>query len=142
MGVARLGLRPARIVLDTSAYTHLLAGHGDVVDWIARAEVVHVPAIVLGELEGGFRLGTRYAHNARTLDAFLEEPFVTVAPVTVEVARRYGEIFAVLRRNGTPIPADDLWIAATTLETGGHLVTFDRDFAAIAGLPHDVLSPV
>ena len=133
-------MRSSRIVLDTSAYTHFLAGHGAVVDWIARAEVVHVPAIVLGELEGGFRLGTRYAHNVRTLESFLEEPFVAVAPVTVEVARRYGEIFAALRRNGTPIPANDIWIGATTLEVGGHLVTFDRDFAAIVGLPHDVLT--
>jgi predicted nucleic acid-binding protein len=64
-----------------------------------------------------------------------------VAPVTVEVARRYGEVFATLRRNGTPIPANGIWIAATTLEVGGHLLTFDHDFATIAGLPHDVLSP-
>jgi len=135
-------MRPSRVVLDTSAFSHLLAGHAEVVDWIARAEVVHMPTIVLGELEGGFRLGTRYAPNARTLDAFLEEPFVTVAPVTVEVARRYGEIFAALRRNGTPIPANDIWIGATTLEVGGHLLTFDRDFAVVPGLPHDVLSPV
>jgi len=94
-----------------------------------------------GERPPRLLLGARYLHNARTLESFLEEPFVTVAPVTVEVARRYGEIFATLRRNGTPIPANDIWIGATTPEVGDHLLTFDHDFAAIPGLHHDVLSP-
>jgi hypothetical protein len=48
------------------------------------------------------------------------------------VARRYGRLFADLRRAGTPIPINDIWIAATTLDCGGHLLTFDGDFKVIA----------
>jgi tRNA(fMet)-specific endonuclease VapC len=126
---------PARIVLDTSAYSHLRRGHEAVIDAVSRAEVVHLPATVLGELEAGFRLGRRQRENRRSLAQFLDEPFVNVVDVTAAVAARYGAIFEQLRRDGTPIPVNDIWIGASTLSVGAHLVTFDTDFARIVGLP-------
>ena len=83
-----------------------------------------MPATVLGELEAGFLLGQRTRENRVALSEFLEEPFVSVLPTTPEVARRYGEIFARLRKAGTPIPVNDIWIAAATVDCGGHLLTF------------------
>jgi tRNA(fMet)-specific endonuclease VapC len=127
------------LALDTSAYSHLRRGHPTVIDWVASAEVVELPAIVLGELEAGFRIGRRYRENSRVLADFLEEPFVKVRPVDEEVSRRYARIFADLRRAGTPIPVNDIWIAATAMESGAHLVTFDGDFARVAGLAHTLL---
>lgn len=50
------------------------------------------------------------------------------------VARRYGQVFAQVRPAGTPIPVNDIWIAAATLDCGGHLFTFDRHFEKIEGL--------
>jgi len=73
------------------------------------------------------------------LGEFLDELFVAVLPTTETTARRYGEVFARLRRRGTPIPVNDIWIAAATLDCGGHLLTFDRDFEAIEELPVTVL---
>lgn len=131
---------PSRLVIDTSAYSHLRRGREDVVDAVARAELVYVPATVIGELEAGFRLGGRYAANRRSLHELLDEPFVRVVDTTAEIARRYGEIFMQLRRAGAPIPVNDIWIAAATLGTGAHLVTFDTDFAKVEGLSHTVLS--
>jgi predicted nucleic acid-binding protein len=128
-----------RLVLDTSAYSHLRRGDGRVVDTVAAADAVLVPVTVLGELEGGSLLGRRAQENRALLDEFLDEIFVAVLPTTLAVARRYGEIFAGLRRRGTPIPVNDIWIAAATLDCGGHLLTFDRDFAAVEHLPHTVL---
>jgi predicted nucleic acid-binding protein len=55
------------------------------------------------------------------------------------VARRYGALFARLRSAGTPIPINDVWIAAAAMETGSRLITFDRDFERIPGLAVDVL---
>jgi tRNA(fMet)-specific endonuclease VapC len=75
------------------------------------------------------------------LEEFLAEPFVAVRPTTREVARRYGQVFSELRRAGTPIPINDVWIAATTLECGGVLLTFDGHFGRIAGLEALVLEP-
>lgn len=131
----------ARWVLDTSAYAHFRANHAEVVDRIASADSVLVPTVVLGELEAGFRLGTRAAENRVTLTRFLDEPWVAVLPVTADVARRYGQLFAELRRAGTPIPVNDIWIAACTLDAGASLLTFDRDFERVERLDRTVLVP-
>jgi tRNA(fMet)-specific endonuclease VapC len=127
-----------RVVLDTSAYSHFRANHHDVVDRIAGADLVYVPTIVLGELEGAFRLGRRAADNRAKLDEFLEEDFVAVLPVTSDVARRYGELFMELRRAGTPIPVNDIWIAAATIDAGAHLLSFDSDFDRITRLERTI----
>lgn len=124
-----------RLALDTSAYSRFRSGHPVLVEWLARSETIELSATALGELQAGFLLGRRYRENRLLLDEFLDEPYVSIAPVTHETARRYGEIFANLRRAGTPIPTNDIWIAASALETGAHLVTFDEDFEAIGGLP-------
>jgi tRNA(fMet)-specific endonuclease VapC len=130
-----------RLVLDTSAYSHFRAADVRVVDLIALAEVVFLPTIVLGELEAGFTLGKRERENLTLLAEFLAEPFVSILPVTPTVARRYGRLFADLRRAGTPIPTNDIWIAATTLDCGGHLLSFDGDFKNVVSLDCTVLSP-
>jgi len=128
-----------RLALDTSAYSHLRAGNARVFDLVAAAETISVPVTVLGELQGAFELGSRVQENLVALTEFLAEPFVTVIPTTPSVARHYGRIYAALRRAGTPIPANDMWIAAATLETGACLVTFDGDFARVQGLDCIVL---
>lgn len=131
---------PARLVLDTSAYSRLRVGHEELTEWIVGASIVYLPTIVLGELFAGFLLGQRRKENEQTLREFLAEAFVEIRAVDQDVARRYGEIFLELRRAGTPIPTNDIWIAAVTLVSGGHLVTFDHDFARVGGLPHTVLA--
>jgi tRNA(fMet)-specific endonuclease VapC len=128
-----------RIVLDTSAYSHFRANHERAVELIARADMVYIPTVVLGELDAAFRLGRRLDDNRKRLDEFLHEDFVDVLPVTSEVARRYGEVFVSLRRAGTPIPINDIWIAATAIDMAAHLVTFDTDFARIPSLDHTLL---
>lgn len=128
-------------MLDTSAYSHLRAGHGEVLARLSAAKEVVLTATVLGELQAAFRLGRRARENQAALERFLGEAFVREAPVTAETARRYGQVFAALRRAGTPIPVNDVWIAASTLELGGHLLTFDTDFERVPGLSCDVLTP-
>jgi tRNA(fMet)-specific endonuclease VapC len=112
-----------------------------VLELIAGAGVVFLPVIALGELEAGFELGTRAKENRIVLGEFLEEPFVSILELTPSVARRYGLLFARLRRAGTPLPINDVWIAAATLDCGGHLVTFDDDYRRVESLDCTVLSP-
>jgi tRNA(fMet)-specific endonuclease VapC len=135
-GVERL----SRLVLDTSAYSHFRRGHADVLDALARAERVLIPVTVLGELEAAFELGGRARENRRVLDDFLAESFVELLETTASVARHYGRVFSTLRRNGTPVPANDIWIAAAALDCGGTLLTFDRDFERIPGIDRMVLT--
>ena len=100
----------------------------------AAAAVVLLPVTVLGELEAAFALGSRGRENRVTLGRFLGEPFVRDLPLTRGGARRYGQVFAQLRRAGSPIPVNDIWIAASTLDCGGHLLTFDAHFRRIEHL--------
>lgn len=130
-----------RLVLDSSAYSHLRGDDERVIEHLAAAEVILVPAIVVGELEAAFAAGTRSRENLQRLDEFLAEVGVEVVPMDREVARRYGQVFASLRRAGTPISVNDIWIAATALATGAHLLTFDADFRRVAGLDCSVLKP-
>ena len=128
-----------KVVLDTSAYSRLRSGHLEVTEWIALASVVVMPVTVLGELDAGFELGRRALDNRRVLAEFLDEPFVRVLDVTAATVRHYARIFAALRRAGTPVPINDVWIAAATVECNGHLLTFDRDYSRIPNLDHTLL---
>lgn len=116
------------------------AGHAELIRVLASAETLLVPVTVIGELEGAFELGSRARANRVSLAEFLAEPFVTVLPTTPDVAHRYGQVYARQRRAGRPVPANDMWIAAATIDCGGHLVTFYHDFARIDGLECTVLS--
>jgi len=105
-----------------------------VADAVRRADVVLMSTVVLGELLFGFRNGSRYEVNRAQLDAFLSRQFVNTLHVTLETAERSGLIAAQLRRSGTPIPTNDIWIAAHTMESGAHLLSFDQHFDAVDGL--------
>ena len=129
-----------RLVVDTSAYSHLRRWHPEVERMATGAAAVLMPAIVIGELEAAFAAGTRRQANLDLLDEFLGLPFVSVYPVTRSVAARYGDLIARMRMAGTPVPVNDVWIAATTLDQDGDLLTFDRDFARIPDLRTVILA--
>ncbi len=131
--------RVSRLVLDTSAYSHFRRGHTGVLDALARADRVLIPVTVLGELEAAFEMGSRARENRRVLDDFLAEPFVDLIDTTASVARHYGRVFSALKRDGAPLPVNDIWIAAATIDCGGTLLTFDRDFQRIRGMDHMML---
>ena len=132
----------SRLVLDASAYSRFRAGDPLVHDFIAAAEVVFVPTTVLGELHATFELGSRARENQVTLAEFLAEPFVVVLPLSATIAQQYGRIFATLQGAGTPIPANDIWIAAATIDQGATLLTFDQDFERVPGLERIVLEGI
>ncbi len=121
----------SRLTLDTSAYSAFKRNHPDVVQRLRRAREILIPTIVLGELLGGFEVGGRTRRNRDELRLFLETPRVRLVSITAETAERYSAIYASLRTSGNPIPTNDLWIAASTMEHGTELVTLDRDFRQV-----------
>lgn len=123
-----------RLLLDTNAYSQLGRGHPGLSDLVRRAESLLFSTVVAGELLAGFRRGTRWDENLADLQRFLAEPRVTLVPVSWTTADRYGLVYAALRRNGTPIPTNDMWVAAHALETGADLISFDPHFEAVDGL--------
>jgi len=130
-----------RVALDTSAYSALMRGHRDVASLVRRAAAVLLPAVVAGELLYGFRYGSRFEENAARLEAFLETPSVKLLPVTFVTADRFGRIATALREKGTPIPTNDLWIAAQAMEAGADLVSSDTHFGLVEGLAWVSFSP-
>jgi len=120
-----------RLCLDTSAYSRFKGGDPEARERVDAAAWLGVPAIVLGELEAGFRLGSRAARNQEELERFLAHPVVEELPVDREVARIYGEIVVQLRNKGAPIPTNDLWIAASAARSGATLLTFDVHFTVV-----------
>ena len=118
------------VVLDTSAYSNFRNGHSRAAALVAAAEVITLPAIVVGELEAGFALGRRTAENQLALTEFRAEPAAQVLDVTVTTARLYARIFARLRIAGTPVPFNDMWIAAAAMECGGAAPDLRPEFPA------------
>jgi len=115
------------LVLDTNAYSDWRRSGR----WHARVAVANrvvVPATVIGELHHGFRKGSKFEVNARKLREFLAEPQVEVHPVTFRTAEIYGEFVNYLQQQGTPIPTNDIWIAAATHECLGRLASSDDHF--------------
>jgi len=130
----------SRYCLDTSAYSHFQRGDQEVVEILDRAEWVAIPAITLGELRTGFLLGGERLRNEAELERFLANPATEVLPVDAEVSRHYAEIVADLRHAGTPVPTNDIWIAATAARSGALVLTFDRHFGEIRRVGSVILS--
>lgn len=100
-----------------------------------------MPTIVLGELNVGFRAGGQQRRNDDELARFLDHPVVETLPVDRDVARIYAEIVGALRARGTPIPTNDLWIAATTARAGAALLTYDAHFGLVDRIGVVLLEP-
>jgi tRNA(fMet)-specific endonuclease VapC len=122
-------------LLDTNAYVALKRGDPAVSALVRSSTELSFSTIVLGELYFGFRNGSRFEKNARELDELLADDRVELMPVTRTTADRFGRIAAALRKAGRPIPTNDIWIAAHVFESGAELVTRDRHFEAVPGLP-------
>lgn len=125
-------MRP--IALDTNAYTAFKRGDEQIVTVLQHAPIIIVCVTVLGELLGGFAAGKRENHNRSELTQFLNTPRVKVVSSTIATADLYALVYATLRRKGQPIPTNDLWVAASSLEHGAALLTLDEHFQTIDGL--------
>ena len=130
----------SRYCLDTSAYSHFKRGEERVVDLLESADWIGVPSIVIGELWMGFLVGGRTDRNVAELREFLDNTVVHELVVDVDVARVYAEIAVALRRAGTPIPTNDIWIAATAANVGAIVLTHDGHFDQISRVGSMILS--
>lgn len=113
--------------LDTNAYSNWrrFGWYGDL---IAHAEVIWISAFVIGELLEGFERSALRETNERRLREFLRHPVVKTCPVSDTTAAIYASFKNQLRTQGTPIPENDVWIAACASETRSILLTRDKHF--------------
>ncbi len=123
-----------KILLDTNAYTRLLAGAEEVLNVVGAADIVYLSVFVLGELYAGFIGGSKERENKETLRRFLLKPTVKILNASLETAEVFGLLKSNLRKAGAPIPINDVWIASHGVETGSTVISYDKHFTKIAGL--------
>lgn len=123
-----------RVLIDTNAYSALFSGNEAVADALADAEELLLCSTVIGELLDGFVGGSREAESRLELDRFKTKPRTVLVPVSEQTAEWFAQIKQQLRRNGHPIPINDVWIAAACMERGATLLSLDSHFAEIGGL--------
>ena len=123
-----------RVALDTNRYADLMRGDDELASQLASCEWVGVPFVVVAELRAGFSAGKKRSDNERNLTRFLGRPGVRVLWPGDVTTRIYASIYRQLRSDGFPIPTNDIWIAAISLENEAALVTRDPHFRKIPEL--------
>ncbi len=123
-----------KVLLDTSGYSKLLKGDKTVQAEMEEASIIYLSVIVVGELLAGFKNGLHETKNKQLLGKFMRKSEVCVISVTEETADIYSQVVHLLKKQGTPIPVNDVWIAAHTIETGAKLITLDDHFSKVPGI--------
>ena len=81
-----------------------------------------------GRNEGGVLWGNRQTQNEALLGRLLARETVAILFASRATVEQYAHLFVQLKRAGTPVPDNDLWIAAVAIEHDLALVTRDRHF--------------
>lgn len=123
-----------RILIDTNRYTDFANKDPAAVARFLEAEELIVPFIVLAELRAGFRSGTLSRRNEDILARFLSNAKVRPLYPDERTTHVYADLYALLRSRGTPIPANDIWIASLAVQHSLPLYTRDRHFQNIPRL--------
>jgi tRNA(fMet)-specific endonuclease VapC len=114
-----------RLLLDTNRYRDLCDGAPEAIKTIQLADAILIPFVVLAELRSGFLCGTLARKNEQYLIRFLNSGRVRVLYADENTTHHFAQIFAQLRLQGTPIPLNDIWIAALAIQHG--LLLYSRD---------------
>jgi tRNA(fMet)-specific endonuclease VapC len=123
-----------RLALDTNRYTDLCRGDPSVVETVELADEVWLPFIVVGELRAGFAVGRQGLRNQAVLHRFLLKPGVQILYAGDQTTHHYANVYRQLRKQGTPIPTNDMWVAALVLEHSLVLCARDAHFDALPQL--------
>jgi tRNA(fMet)-specific endonuclease VapC len=124
-----------KIALDTNAYVAFCKNESSAVDAIRRADSILIPLPVIAELRAGFGIGSKGAQNESVLQRFLNSKRVSIVLPDESTTFVYARLYGYLRKRGTPIPINDLWISAITLQHDATLLTFDSHFEKLPQIP-------
>jgi len=123
-----------KLALDTNRYTDLCRGDMSVVETVELAHEVWLPFVVVGELRAGFAVGSEGPQNEAVLRRFLLKAGVSVLYADDQTTHHYAALYRQLRQQGTPIPTNDMWIAALVLQHSLVLCARDTHFDALPQL--------
>ena len=117
-----------KFLIDTNRYSDFAKGQPDIVELFASADRIFVPFVVLAELRAGFRCGTISRQNEQVLTKFLKNKRVEILFADDMTTQVYADIYSQLRTQGTPIPTNDIWIAALAVQHSLPLCSRDEHF--------------
>lgn len=123
-----------RIIIDTNFYVAFKRNDTEAVKLLKCVDYIGINAVILGELFAGFRCGNKERQNRAELEQFLDSARVYTLVLDDETPEFYAQVFSELRQKGRPIPSNDLWLAASALQHGLALATYDDHFNNISGL--------
>jgi len=124
-----------KIALDTNSYVDFCKGIEKVVTPVRSAEKIYISFIVLAELRAGFLCSFQSESNERNLSRFLNTSRVSILYADEQTTHHYAKLFLQLRKQGTPIPTNDLWIAALAVQYDLILCSRDSHFDHLAQIP-------
>jgi len=129
-----------KILIDTSAYSAFMRGNERIKLLLQQAQEICFKPVIIGELLAGFSGGRRFQENREILEEFLASPRVVVVSIDAETSERYAALYHYLRSQGTPIPTNDLWIAASAMQHGLRLITTDRHYEAVPHVLREIVA--
>jgi tRNA(fMet)-specific endonuclease VapC len=122
-----------KMILDTSAYSNFLRGNPGIKSILQHVDEIYINPIIIGELLAGFISGKNEIKNRALLQEFISSPRVQIIDIDDETSERYAVIINYLRAKGSPVPTNDLWIAASAMQYGLKVITSDQHYLKI---PH------
>jgi tRNA(fMet)-specific endonuclease VapC len=122
------------VLIDTNIYSHAMEGDPESVIVLQQASEIGICSISIGELLSGFKAGEKERKNRKELEEFLDAPRVQIYTIDESTAEFYAEILNNLRKKGTPIPTNDIWIASVAFQHGLRLFSKDQHFKKVEGL--------
>ena len=125
-----------KVLIDTNIYSFAMKGDTGVVSTLRKIDLIGISTISIGELFSGLKGGSREEKSREELNLFLDSPRVVVHPIDEETADFYASILNNLKRAGTPIPTNDIWIASVAFQHGYKLLSKDKHYKFIPGLVH------
>lgn len=124
----------AAVAIDTNAYSGFRRGNPDLVEAFSRVPRLIVPLAVIAELLAGFAGSKKAQQNRSELATFMTAPRVSLALPDRQTAEAYAAVYQQLRRDGRPIPTNDIWVAAAALQASVPLITLDAHFRFVTDL--------
>lgn len=118
-----------KLLFDTNIIIAFLKNEATVVDLFAKQDEINVSSITVGEMLYGALNSNQSEQNFDLYSRFFN--YCNVYKIDKNTSENYARIRFILKSKGTPIPENDIWIAATALEHSLSIVTRDKHILGI-----------
>ena len=121
-----------KLILDTTIVIELFRGNKKVLSVLSNYDVIYLPITVLGELYLGAYRSLNIQKKLEEIKRFVKS--CSILDSDTNTADNYGAIKSRLLNIGKPLPENDIWIAAISIQYDLPLYTLDNHFNEIEGI--------